>query len=211
VAFRFAGFALDVDARRLIRAGVDIHLTPKAFDLLALLLAAAPRVVPKVELHARLWPDSFVSEATLASLVKEVRKALGTHHDTDEIVRTVTRVGYACAALVERTTITTQGVRRWLVADDKAFPLQQGPNVVGREPDSSVWLDDGSVSRRHARITIADDARLEDLGSKNGTKVNAERVVAPVLLRDGDQVAIGSVVLVYRCSASGLSTETSEQ
>jgi pSer/pThr/pTyr-binding forkhead associated (FHA) protein len=122
-------------------------------------------------------------------------------------VRTVTRVGYACAVPVDQDSDATPGRRHWLVTEGRSFPLRQGPNAVGREPDSPVWLDDSSVSRRHACITIADGARIEDLGSKNGTKVNAEQVVVPVSLQDGDQVTIGKVVLLYRCSASGLSTE----
>jgi len=65
------------------------------------------------------------------------------------------------------------------------------------------------VSRRHATITVANgDARLEDVGSKNGSQVNGVPVRAPVTLRDGDHLIIGTVPLTYRTSASGLSTET---
>ena len=95
---RFGSFALAIDSRRLTRAGADLHLTPKAFDLLALLVDAAPRVVPKAELHARLWPDTFVSDSTLVGLVKEVRRVLGDADADAPIVRTVARVGYAFAA-----------------------------------------------------------------------------------------------------------------
>ena len=208
--FYFAGFVLHPESRRLVYEGADLHLTPKAFDLLSLLVAAAPRVVSKAELHARLWPDSFVSDATLAGLVKEVRKTLGAREGTGEIVRTVTRVGYACAVPVDQGSDTPPSLRHWLVAEGRSFPLRQGPNVVGREPDAPVWLDDASVSRRHACITITDGARIADLGSKNGTKVNAQEVVVPVSLEDGDQVTIGKVVLQYRYSASSLSTEPIE-
>ena len=207
MTFHFAGFVLHPDSRRLVHQGADLHLTPKAFDLLALLVAAAPRVLRKAELHARLWPDSFVSDATLAGLVKELRKTVGACDGPSEIVRTVTRVGYACAVPVNQDVDAAAGRRHWLVTDGRSFPLRHGSNAVGREPDSPVWLDDASVSRRHACITIGDGARIEDLGSKNGTKVNAEQVVVPVSLQDGDQVTIGKIVLLYRCAASGLSTE----
>ena len=70
---RFGSFSLATDSRRLTRGGEHLHLTPKAFDLLALLIDAAPRVVPKSELHARLWPDSFVADTTLVGLVKAQR------------------------------------------------------------------------------------------------------------------------------------------
>ena len=95
----FDRFALDPDARQLTCDDAPVHLTPKAFNLLSLLIDEAPRVVPKAELHRHLWPDSFVSDATLLSLVKEVRRALG---DTGEgaLIRTAHRVGYAFAAPV---------------------------------------------------------------------------------------------------------------
>jgi len=68
VAVRFGSFELATDARLLTRSGESLHLTPKAYDLLALLVDAAPRVVPKAELHARLWPDTFVADTTLVGL-----------------------------------------------------------------------------------------------------------------------------------------------
>jgi hypothetical protein len=51
---RFGDFTLDGGQRTLMRRGVALHLTPKAFDMLVLLIAAAPRVVPKAELRQRL-------------------------------------------------------------------------------------------------------------------------------------------------------------
>ena len=80
---QFGPFVLDVVQRRLTRNGSEIHLTPMAFNLLALLVAEAPRVVPKQELHERLWPRTFVSEATLLGLVKELRRALDDREARD--------------------------------------------------------------------------------------------------------------------------------
>ena len=92
---RFDEFTLDVDRRQLSRLGVDVHLTPKAFDLLALLIDQAPRVVHKAELHERLWPGTFVSDATLVGLVKELRRALEARDSALPLIRTAHRVGYA--------------------------------------------------------------------------------------------------------------------
>ena len=209
MAVRFGSFVLAADARRVTRGGDDLHLTPKAFDLLLLLVDAAPRVVPKAELHTRLWPDTFVADTTLVGLVKEVRRVLGDTDAAAPIIRTVARVGYACAAPVHEEGPRATESRHWLVADGRTFPLHTGTNTVGREPAADVWLDSGSVSRRHARLLVTDDgARLEDLDSKNGTTVNGRPVREPAPLRDGDQLIIGAVPLTYRTSASGLSTET---
>ena len=208
MAVRFGSFELATDARLLTRSGESLHLTPKAYDLLALLVDAAPRVVPKAELHARLWPDTFVADTTLVGLVKEVRRVLGNTGAAAPVIRTVARVGYAFSAPLEREApALARG--HWLVADGRSFPLGDGVNAIGREPSAAVWLDSGSVSRRHATITVAGaGARLEDVGSKNGSQVNGVPVRAPVTLRDGDHLIIGTVPLTYRTSASGLSTET---
>jgi DNA-binding winged helix-turn-helix (wHTH) protein len=215
VAVRFSSFALAADSRRLTRGGEDLHLTPKAFDLLRLLVDAAPRVVTKAELHERLWPDSFVSDATLVGLVKEVRRVLGDNDAESPIIRTVSRVGYALAVTSRHDMAASDAAgadarsRHWLVADGRTFPLVAGDNDIGRDPSSGVWLDSGSVSRRHARIMVSPDvAHLEDLGSKNGTKVNGTALAEPRALRDGDRVLIGTVALTYRMSDASLSTET---
>ena len=208
MAVRFGSFELATDARLVTRSGESLHLTPKAYDLLALLVDAAPRVVPKAELHARLWPDTFVADTTLVGLVKEVRRVLGDTGAAAPVIRTVARVGYAFSAPLEREApALARG--HWLVADGRSFPLGDGVNAIGREPSAAVWLDSGSVSRHHATITVAGaGARLEDVGSKNGSQVNGVPVRAPVTLRDGDHLIIGTVPLTYRTSASGLSTET---
>jgi DNA-binding winged helix-turn-helix (wHTH) protein len=208
VAVRFGSFELAADARRLMRGGEHLHLTPKAFDLLVLLVDAAPRVMPKAELHARLWPDSFVADTTLVGLVKEVRRVLADADAASPIIRTVTRVGYAFAAPL-RTADLPPGSRHWLVADGRSFPLAAGSNEIGRDQVAGVSLDSGSVSRRHARIVVSgDEARVEDSGSKNGTSVNGHPVLQPLALRDGDRLLIGTVPLTYRMSAAALSTET---
>ncbi|HZF32140.1 MAG TPA: winged helix-turn-helix domain-containing protein [Gammaproteobacteria bacterium] len=97
---RFGSFELDGAQRQLRRDGGDVHLTPKAFDLLTLLIEAAPRVVRKTEIHERLWPSSFVADATLTGLIKELRRALDDRDPQKPLIRTAHRVGYAfCAAL----------------------------------------------------------------------------------------------------------------
>jgi hypothetical protein len=204
----FGTFALDADCRHLLRDGVPIHLTPKAFDLLSLLVASAPRVVTKQELHRHLWPRTFVSDATLAGLVKEIRRAIRDCDRAAPLIRTAHRVGYACCV----DLAPAQPVARmwhWLVFHDRRVALHAGRNVVGRDPRSDVRLDSSAVSRCHAQITIAGvEAQLEDLGSKNGTRVSGLSLEGGAVLCDGDRVTFGAVAAVYRNSGSGLSTET---
>jgi len=81
--------------------------------------------------------------------------------------------------------------------------------MVGRDPHLQVWIDSTSVSRRHARITIdGDRVTLEDLNSKNGTRVGGRQIKAPVTLTDGDEVRFGSATVTFRVWAEGQATET---
>src|SRR5262245_14564681 len=210
VTSRFAAFTVDRQCRVLSRGGQDVHLTPKAFDLLIALMEEAPRVLTKSELHKRLWPATFVSDATLAGVVKELRRALDDRDGSQPVIRIRTRVGYAFAPHVDRTAPLQTIASHWLVGSNKRFPLQAGENTIGRDPASAVWLDAASVSRRHARLALRDSlATLEDLRSKNGTRVGNVSVTSPVTLQDGDRIKIGTIPLTYRRSDEGLSTETS--
>ncbi len=78
----------------------------------------------------------------------------------------------------------------------RVFPLASGDTLVGRAPDSGVALLDGEVSRQHARIHVEEGrVQVEDLGSTNGTRVNGDRLLGPVMLQDGDRLEMGGHVL----------------
>jgi hypothetical protein len=201
---RFGPFELDPVRRQLARDGRELHLTPKAFDLLTLLVDAAPRVVPKKELHDALWPRGIVSDAALAGLVKEIRQALGGHDRDAPTIRTAHRIGYALASPRDDPRgVAPTASACWLAAGDRRFGLYPGENVVGRDAGSTVWLDDVTVSRRHARIVVGDTgSALEDLDSKNGTFVGGSRLERSTHLHDGDALQFGSVLVTYRTSPS---------
>ena len=84
-----------------------------------------------------------------------------------------------------------------------------GPNVIGREPDATIQIDARGVSRHHARILVSHgDATLEDLGSKNGTRINGHRIATPAPLADSDEIELGTVGLTFRIASSTSPTET---
>ena len=203
----FGRFLLDEAQHKLTCDGVEVHLTPKAFDLLVVLATDAPRVLSKSDLHARVWPGTFVSDATLVGVIKELRRVLDLGDEKISSIRTVNRVGYAFARSVEREQ-ESGPVWHWVVVSGRHVVLKSGENRIGRDPASTVWLDSAGVSRNHARIVVTgSDATIEDLGSKNGTSVGRKPVAAKTSLIDGDVVQIGPVSLIYRSSTSGLSTE----
>jgi DNA-binding winged helix-turn-helix (wHTH) protein len=208
VTVRFGSFELDSARRQLFQDGREIHLTPKAFDLLTALIEAAPRVVPKSELHDRLWPNGVVSDATLVGLVKEIRRALADRDRRAPLIRTAHRVGYAFNAPVGQPP-RRPALSRWLLVGDRRIALFDGENVIGRDPEANVTLDFSTVSRRHARLIVTDKSTvLEDLDSKNGTTFGGTRLTGAVTLRSGDRFACGQVLLTYRESTAGMATVT---
>ena len=214
---RFADFTLDSATRQLLHRGRgEIHLSPKAFDLLAALVEQRPKVVDKTDLHRRIWPDTHVVDANLNVLIAEIRRALEDSRHHAKFIRTVHAVGYAfcgeAAEVTERLAPRkTTPVRFWLVWNERVMVLEDGDNTVGRDPECSVWLDASGVSRRHARIrTVRGDEAvlLQDLGSKNGTLVQSLPITGQVRLTDGAVIQIGSVELTLRVWSEGKSPET---
>ena len=197
----FGSFEFDGTTRELRREGRRVHLSPKSFDLLEILIERRPALVTKHELQDRLWPDSVVLEANLGNAVAEIRKALGDDPKAPRFVWTVSRRGYrfAEAEPPDERPPRAHGIRWWLVWNDAILPLADGENVVGRSPDSGIWINAGSVSREHARIVIADGrATVEDRGSTNGTFVNGERIGSRHPVVDGATVTFGSEDTVFR-------------
>lgn len=210
---RFGNCALDLDTRQLHRGADEIHLSTKAFELLKLLVGARPRVLSKAELREALWPRIFVSDANLFSLIAEIRAAIEDDARHPHFVRTVHGVGYAFsgAADFERAGQSQITSRFFMVSGSRRIALGEGDSILGRDPDIAVYLDSSTVSRRHARIVITgQNAFLEDLGSKNGTYLNNQRVESAVPISDGDQIRIGSVLCTFRADRPGLETETEE-
>lgn len=78
------------------------------------------------------------------------------------------------------------------------FALTEAVTTAGRHPESNIFLDDITVSRRHAEVAKEGDHYLaSDVGSLNGTYVNRERITTPVRLVNGDEVQIGKYKLVF--------------
>jgi len=195
------GIRFDSAARRVWRDGVERHLTRKAFDLLAVLVERRPAAVSKADIHAELWPDTFVSEVTLHSLMSEIRRVLGDDAEGPRLIRTVHGFGYAFVGPVESPQVAPsvgRPVRGWLVSQTGRVNLFDGDNLLGRDLDDVIDVPSPTVSRRHAAIRFTGEAWLEDLGSKNGTFVGDLRVTQPVRLADGDRVRLGAVLLTFK-------------
>ena len=202
VSYRFGPFVLDYGTRQLLRDNTEIHLSPKAFELLAALIENSARAVSKAELQDRLWPATFVEETNLAGLVAEIRRALGDSASDPAFLRTVYRFGYRFVGDVEGgpppAPPPVNSPRPYLVIEHRNVPLLEGANVIGRAPESTIRCDASGVSRHHARIFVTNGvARLDDLGSKNGTYLGDLRVTS-VQLSDNDEIRLGTARLIFR-------------
>ena len=98
--YEFGPFSLDAAERILFRDGQPMPLTPKAFDLLLVLVENSGHLVGKDELMQRLWPGAFVEEANLPNNISLLRKALGDDTSGHQYIETVPRRGYRFVAKV---------------------------------------------------------------------------------------------------------------
>jgi DNA-binding winged helix-turn-helix (wHTH) protein len=210
---RFGEFSFDSDLRELRKGESERHLSPKGFELLRFLIENRARAVSKTELHERLWPATFVSDATVTSLIAEVRAALGEEARRERFVRTVHRFGYGFQGtvtdLAARAPVRDENKRCCVTWEWGQVALTDGDHIVGRGDDVAVWLESPTVSRHHARIRVSGgQATITDLGSKNGTHSRGERLTRETTLEDGDSICVGSVELQFRRLARSASTET---
>jgi hypothetical protein len=112
----------------------------------------------------------------------------------DELTVTLDDLGESIGMLV---------VKRGPNAGSK-FVLDNDVTKAGRHPDSDIFLDDVTVSRRHAEIQHDTDGyRLRDVGSLNGTYLNRERIESEAPLQNGDELQIGKFKLVFFSGTGG--------
>ncbi len=213
MTYRFDAFTADVATRRLLREQEQLHLSPKAFDLLVTLVENRAQAMSKADLQQKLWPSTYVLETNLAGLVAEIRRALDDPADEPRYIRTIHRFGYQFVGNVvgveAHSTAPAAAARYWVIWEERQIPLSAGENLIGRAPEAAVWIDAPGISRQHARISLDErGATIEDLQSKNGTYLRGERVTARVPLADGDQIRLGPVVITFRIPSPVGPTET---
>ena len=215
---QFGDFVIDSGNRQLTHAGRLVPLSPKAFDVLSLLLAERPNLVAKSALLDRVWPETAdVGDANLTVTVADLRRALGDDPRKPRFIRTVHGFGYSfcgdASELAPSGASRSEGPPReaapsvLLSWSDQSRRLPDGAHVVGRDAGCVVWLDVPGVSRRHARIVVSGrSATIEDLGSTNGTFVDDVPVVGVQPLLDGQRIHFGPLEARFRLMPSGVPT-----
>jgi DNA-binding winged helix-turn-helix (wHTH) protein len=197
---KFSDCVLDLRARQLERQGRIVPLEPKVYELLQVLLQRRPAVVTNNELDELLWPQVYVARTSLTRLVSELRTALGDTARDARVIRTVYKTGYAFCA--EAAPVPSAGARAAtieLVWKKQTLALTDGEHFAGRDAECALVIDASTVSRRHARITVASGAAtIVDLDSTNGTFVKGVRISGPTRLEPGDELALGSEAVLVR-------------
>jgi DNA-binding winged helix-turn-helix (wHTH) protein len=211
---KFGDCVLDLGARQLERGNDVVPLEPKMYELLEALIKRRPAVVTNNELDELLWPNVYVARTSLTRLVSELRAVLDDSPRDSRIIRTAYKVGYAfCADVIVLPTVRSSPATIEVLWMKQSFPLTDGEHIAGRDAECSLVIDGTTVSRHHARITVADEAAtIEDLDSTNGTYVNGARITAPTRLAHGDELSLGSEILeVRRRRASALTVRMDDE
>ena len=208
---RFGEYTLDTEQRQLLRGDRPLHLTPKAFALLEYLIERQPRVLTKSQILEHVWPATFVTEANLASLVKEIRKALGDEAEAPRFIRTVRGFGYGFGADVEGEPVSgaaslAEVEERSPYPGLRSFSEEDASVFVGREREAEeLW---GQIRSRKLLALIGPSGvgktsflragvipgRPEGWGAVVSTPGNAPlrwlgRALGPALARDPEALA----------------------
>jgi DNA-binding winged helix-turn-helix (wHTH) protein len=197
---------------RISRDGATVHLEPKVMDLLVYLARHSGQVVSKNDIIDTVWEGHIVANSALSRCMALLRGALGDDARRPRYIETIPKRGYRLIVPItgiEPDVTDTQATTFRIRVGEREIPLSDGEHLVGRSPEATVCIDSPKVSRHHARIQVdGDQARIEDMGSKNGTYVGGTLVTALTPLRDGDEIVAGSMAITFIDVREGNATET---
>jgi DNA-binding winged helix-turn-helix (wHTH) protein len=207
--YRLGEWRVDPAANTLTKGTEEIRLEPKLMDVLQCLAGHAGEVVSKRELIDEVWHTEYIAENSLTRAIADLRRALGDDARHPSHIQTIPKRGYRLIAETGGGTqkepahrwspvsyeplavIVGDRVRfgnrpgsercvHALICGNQEIPLI-GPTVVfGRGEQSDIQFLVSEVSRTHAKLDVAEGhAVIEDLGSKNGTKVNNQIIDGP--------------------------------
>jgi TolB-like protein/DNA-binding winged helix-turn-helix (wHTH) protein/Flp pilus assembly protein TadD len=146
--YEFGPFRLDAAEHLLLCDGEAVPLTPKAFDLLLALVEQHGHLLEKEELLKKVWPDTFVEEANLASNISQLRKALGDGENGHRYIETAPKRGYRFVASVRE------------IVGEGAGPDREG------QTESLKAIDDQQSDTANGAKSIARIKLIESLGAR---------------------------------------------
>jgi len=173
--YRFGDCELDTNLYTLQRAGQTIRLRPKVFRVCLLLLQHRDRVVTREELCAQVWPEQFISQATLEGVIRTVRQVVGDSGQAQSIIQTLHGYGYRFVAPVEECHAKSMGepalmASTRLVPSAAASPSQTdvvtASAVPAQAPKATLNHEQQDETTRYGPVRDGQgmDSRTGDLG-----------------------------------------------
>ncbi|MCU0292883.1 MAG: FHA domain-containing protein [Thermoanaerobaculaceae bacterium] len=211
--FHLGDWLVQPSLNQVCRGSEARLLEPKVMDVLVCVAAGGGALVAKTHIIDEVWATRFVCESVLSRAIAEIRRTLGDSASAPRYLATVTKRGYRVVAPVMpcgtgEPHAGTSEASYVLVVGDREITLAEGETLIGRDHAVAVRINSLDVSRRHARIVVWNGgARLEDLGSRNGTFLRGRRLDAAAELADGDEIVVGGVFLTFRRDQSSSTTE----
>jgi DNA-binding winged helix-turn-helix (wHTH) protein/tetratricopeptide (TPR) repeat protein len=211
-SYEFGPFRLDAGERRLLRDENPVSLAPKVFDTLLALIENAARLVSKEELINRLWPNTFVEEATLARNISDLRRALGESSGEAKYIETVPKSGYRFIAevrrvhshdstvIVERRTLSRVVVEEDLEPEVRSIailPFQQ-MGSSGADEYLGLGMADALITRLSniRQIAVRPTSAVMKYGGASddpavaGRALKVEAVLAGAIQRSAERVRV---------------------
>jgi len=173
--FEFGPYRLDLRERLLLRDGEPIALTPKAFNVLAVLVRHSGSLVEKDELLNEVWPDTIVEESSLSQKIYQLRKILDDGSGEDHYIQTVPRHGYRFVAEVREV---------------KPHPAETSENR-----SATSRIDSREIEYTRAHIVVEDE--FSDDTPQPADRSIARAAPAPGVNRRRWQLIIGASLLLF--------------
>jgi len=200
VAYEFANFRLMPGEKQLVRDAKTVKLQPKVFDTLQMLVENHGRLVDKDDFLRKLWPDTYVEEATLAHCVSELRRTLRKESDGAELIETVAKRGYRFLAPVKTVTLDAPPATK-AGSVLAVLPFEN----LGPEMDRE-YLADGLTEEVIAALGQVDPMRMSVIGRTTvmrykratksleeiGDELNAAFLVESSLRSEGGRIRVTS-------------------
>ncbi len=174
----FGEFVLSPARRQLIRAGREVDVAPRTFDLLLLLVRRRDEAVSRREIFDLVWSDVVVSDGALTQAVRTLRRALGDDPRTSRYVRTVSRYGYQF--VFPEVVEGDDGVALSVAGQARAVTVSEPPNGF-----DAAWAELVSDAPDEARLAAAEVLHTLDTDeavARLGNELGSAR--ARALLRD---------------------------
>ncbi|MEO8215455.1 MAG: FHA domain-containing protein [Acidobacteriota bacterium] len=197
MTLQFAGYTIDLERGVLLRGDAVVPLSPRALDVLEMILTNHPAPVARDDVRRQLWAGTPVLDSSINMLIDELRSTLETGNSGLDLVSTG-----------EYLRVMERPVRLHVAPGDDGgpaliwakhrLPLPPGASTLGRDSDADIVIEAPTVSREHARVVIDDSGQItiQDLDSKNGTFIGGQRLDETATpLTDGDLVRLGDVEL----------------